>query len=139
MVTIQKLAVSIKDIGGEIVASEEPGGTIKKIRKDAGLTQEELGKLLGMRRETISRIENGSISPSFKSLRKFSKIIVCLKVVREFYAWREASPMEREVRLFRPNLMRMYLNLSGDEIRLIYSLGERSYLRSKKRALRVIK
>ncbi len=55
----------IKDIGGAVVSSENPNSEIKNVRTFLNIRQEDLGTLLGLRRETISRIENGSITPTF--------------------------------------------------------------------------
>jgi transcriptional regulator with XRE-family HTH domain len=41
---------------------EEIGKTIKKLRKDKGLTQAELAGKLGMSRSTISSIENNTVA-----------------------------------------------------------------------------
>ncbi len=39
---------------------------LKKFRKVAGLTQEELGKIVGVRRETILRLEKAQYNPSYE-------------------------------------------------------------------------
>lgn len=41
---------------------------LKKLRKDAGVTQEELAKVLGVGRTTISEYERGVIEPKRKTL-----------------------------------------------------------------------
>ncbi|GBE54667.1 DNA-binding transcriptional repressor PuuR [archaeon BMS3Bbin15] len=140
MVTAQRFKESVQEIGGEIVASEIPGRTIKELRESMGVTQEEIGKLLGLRRETISRIENGNISPSFTSLKNFSRSIAALRAIRELFAREDASLIKKEeFNLLRPNFLRIYLNLPGQDVKLLYNLGEKGYLRSKKRILKVIK
>ncbi len=140
MVTAQRFKESVQEIGGEIVASEVPGRTIKELRESMGVTQEEIGKLLGLRRETISRMENGNISPSFTSLKNFSRSIAALKAIRELFAREDASLIKKEeLNLLRPNFLRIYLNLPGQDVKLLYNLGEKGYLRSKKRILKVIK
>ncbi|HDL15022.1 MAG TPA: XRE family transcriptional regulator [Euryarchaeota archaeon] len=140
VVTAQRFKESVQEIGGEIVASEIPGRTIKELRESMGVTQEEIGKLLGLRRETISRIENGNISPSFTSLKNFSRSIAALRAIRELFAREDASLIKKEeFNLLRPNFLRIYLNLPGQDVKLLYNLGEKGYLRSKKRILKVIK
>ncbi|MCI7428538.1 MAG: helix-turn-helix transcriptional regulator [Methanobrevibacter sp.] len=42
---------------------------LKKLRKDAGITQEELAKVLNVGRTTISEYERGVIEPKIKTLR----------------------------------------------------------------------
>ncbi len=140
MVTAQRFEESVQEIGGKIVASEVPGRTIKELRESMGVTQEEIGKLLGLRRETISRMENGNISPSFTSLQNFSRSIAALRAIRELFAREDASLIKKEeLNLLRPNFLRIYLNLPGQDVKLLYNLGEKGYLRSKKRILKVIK
>lgn len=140
MVTAQRFKESVQEIGGEIVASEVPGRTIKELRESMGVTQEEIGKLLGLRRETISRMENGNISPSFTSLKNFSRSIAALRAIRELFAREDASLIKKEeLNLLRPNFLRIYLNLPDQDVKLLYNLGEKGYLRSKKRILKVIK
>lgn len=41
-------------------------------RKDAGLTQSELAKLIGSRQSVISEIEGGGQTPSFKMLERIA-------------------------------------------------------------------
>lgn len=50
---------------------------IKQKRKEAGLTQEALGKLIGVAGNTISYYENGSRKPDITKLPKLSKILNC--------------------------------------------------------------
>ncbi len=140
MVTIQGISRVVQEVAGEIVASDSPGEKIRELRESMGITQQEMGVLLGLRRETISRIENGNIKPSFTFLQKFSRSIAALKAIRELFAKEEAHIIRREdIELLRPNFMRILLNLSGGDVKLLYALGEKGYLRSKKRILKVIK
>lgn len=48
---------------------------VKKIRKDAHLTQEELAKCVGVRRETISQLESGKGNPSLLTVLKVAKVL----------------------------------------------------------------
>lgn len=48
---------------------------IRKARKVAGITQENLAKALGVNRATISKYENGSIDPSISQLRKIASVL----------------------------------------------------------------
>jgi len=49
------------------------GETIKKLRKDKKLTQEQLAKRVGITRQTLSKLENGDIHKV--SLQVFIKIL----------------------------------------------------------------
>ncbi|MGB9661248.1 MAG: helix-turn-helix domain-containing protein [Moorellaceae bacterium] len=46
---------------------------LRKLREQAGLTQEELAKLLGVERSTISRYESGNRDPSSEMLDRLAK------------------------------------------------------------------
>jgi transcriptional regulator with XRE-family HTH domain len=48
------------------------GKNIKNMRRKRGLTQEELGKLIGVEKSAISRWENGERKPSIDHLKKMS-------------------------------------------------------------------
>ncbi|WP_459202602.1 helix-turn-helix transcriptional regulator [Methanococcus sp. CF] len=48
---------------------------IKEYRAKYDMTQEELGKLVGVRRETISFLEKGKYNPSLKLAHSISKVL----------------------------------------------------------------
>ena len=48
---------------------------IHEYRKDKGLQQADLAKLVGVRRETISALENGKYNPSLKLAYDISKVL----------------------------------------------------------------
>ena len=48
---------------------------IKEYRAKYDMTQEELGKLVGVRRETISFLEKGKYNPSLKLAHSISKAL----------------------------------------------------------------
>ena len=48
------------------------GKVIKKLRKQAGLTQVELSKKSGVLQNHISRIETGDIQPTVKTIKKIA-------------------------------------------------------------------
>ncbi len=47
---------------------------IKEYRQRAGLKQEELGEIVGVRRETIVRLEKGLYNPSLKLAMDIAKV-----------------------------------------------------------------
>lgn len=51
------------------------GKSIKKIRKEKGLTQKELGKLCNMSEAQIGQYENGIRTPKFETLQKIAKAL----------------------------------------------------------------
>jgi transcriptional regulator with XRE-family HTH domain len=130
----------VEEIGGRVVASPEPGKYLKELREGAGVTQEELARLLGLRRESISRIENGTITPTLSYVRRFARVIAALKIVRELLAQEEASMLAgQRSASFSLRLLRLCLDFSAQELKQISELGVRGYQRTKKKALRRIK
>ena len=51
------------------------GYVLKTIRQTVGLTQEQLGELVGVRRETIMRLEAGKYNPSLKLAVDISRAV----------------------------------------------------------------
>lgn len=56
-------------------AEKELGKKIKELRIQMGYTQERLAELIEIDAKNLSKIENGAHSPSFKTLKKLSKIL----------------------------------------------------------------
>lgn len=55
--------------------SKEIGATIKRLRKEAGLTLEELGKRINVSRATAQRYESGGISAiPYENIEKMAKV-----------------------------------------------------------------
>lgn len=50
------------------------GKCIKQMRKDKNLSQEEIGKIVGFARNTISQYENEVLQPDFETIEKIAKI-----------------------------------------------------------------
>lgn len=124
----------VTEIGGKIISSSNQREDIRKTRVTFGITQKEMGELVGVRRETISRIENGSISPTAEFIRKFARIIALARVVRDMQAMREVQG----VGSLSPNLLRGYFDISAQEFELISKIGIRSYQKSRAKILKKI-
>ncbi len=71
-----------REIAGEITLSQEPGDVIKEYRTRYGMSQEELGYIMDLRRESISRIENGSVTPTFDFVRGFIMTVAIIEAIR---------------------------------------------------------
>lgn len=54
---------------------ENVGAMLRRIRKEAGYTQERLGEALGYGHAYISRIESGRLRPSWWFLTKFADLL----------------------------------------------------------------
>lgn len=126
----------VKDIGGAVVSSENPNSEIKNVRTFLNIRQEDLGTLLGLRRETISRIENGSISPTFAFVRKFSELMALTKVIRDLEALSEIKMLGSGVDLSNLKLLLFRLNVSADDLVLISKLSEKGYQKTRAKILK---
>jgi HTH-type transcriptional regulator / antitoxin HipB len=51
------------------------GERLKQIRKEKNLTQEELGKLIGVQKAQISKLENGASSATVSTITKVFKAL----------------------------------------------------------------
>lgn len=51
------------------------GSNLARLRKERGLTQQELAEQLGMNKQTISNIEKGKSYPTFRNLEKISQTL----------------------------------------------------------------
>lgn len=126
----------IKDIGGAVVSSENPNQKIKNIRHSMNMRQEDLGILLGLRRETISRIENGSISPTFAFVRKFTEIMALTKLIRDLEALSEIQMREGDRDMSNLKLLLFRLKVSPGDLELISKLSEKGYQKSRAKILK---
>lgn len=72
---------------------EQVGALIRHHRDRAGLTQADLAEKAGIASETVSRIERGSLAPSFETLADFA---TALGVdVRDFFEIADQAVRER--------------------------------------------
>lgn len=58
-------------------ALKELGQMLAKRRRERGLTQVEVAEYMGIEKETVSRIENGAISPTLQRLRQLAAVLGC--------------------------------------------------------------
>ncbi len=129
----------VQEIGGRLVSSEKPRGDIRRTRLALGVTQEELGRLMKLRRETISRIETGSISPTFAFVKKFSRTMAVARIIRDLLALEEVSVLDGRSFSISPALLRVYFNVPMDNLRLISDIEIRGYQKSKAKIIKEIK
>jgi transcriptional regulator with XRE-family HTH domain len=55
----------------------EPGNRLRFMRKQAGLTQQQLAELTGVSQPAISQLENGTLEMSFSWARTFARVLKC--------------------------------------------------------------
>lgn len=51
---------------------------IQRLRKERKITQDELGKMCGVSRQTIISLENGKYNPSINLAYKIAKVFDCI-------------------------------------------------------------
>ena len=71
-----------KDVAVAIVLGQDTGEVICEYRKRYGMSQEDFGELMGLRRESISRIETGSVTPTFDFAKKFINAMALIEEIR---------------------------------------------------------
>jgi len=126
----------IKEFGGTIVSSPNPNLKIKNVRTSLSIRQVDMGTLLGLRRETVCRIENGSISPTFGFVRKFSELMALTKVIRDLEALSEIKIDGGNIDLSNLKLLLLRLNVSPDDLSLLTKLSEKGYQKSRAKILK---
>ncbi|VVB89867.1 Helix-turn-helix [uncultured archaeon] len=94
--TPEWLASFEKDIAGELILSRNPGGVIREYRTRYNMSQIELGELMELRRESISRLENGSVTPTFDFVKSFIMSVALIEAIRV----ERAQNKEIDVHLF---------------------------------------
>ncbi|MCF8225311.1 MAG: helix-turn-helix domain-containing protein [Bacteroidales bacterium] len=67
---IGKVGTSKRDIFEDELRLDILGQTIKKIREEKHLTQEQLGELVGVKKAQISKIENNFTDARFETILK---------------------------------------------------------------------
>ncbi len=70
------------------------GKAIARQRKQSNLTQAEVADRLGLSKESISRMETGSISPTLSRMFQFCELFDCR--IGEFF-WITESDVEKQV------------------------------------------
>lgn len=71
-----------KEVASEIVLNQDTGEVIHEYRVRYGMSQEQLGALMNLRRESISRIENGSVTPTLGFIKKFISAVSLIEAIR---------------------------------------------------------
>jgi len=66
---------------------------LKEYRAKLGVNQQDMGKLVGVSRQTISQIERGDYSPSVMLALKIAK--VCNVTVEDIFEYEEDVPDEK--------------------------------------------
>lgn len=107
---------------------------MQTLRERYGLTQEQLAQLLGLRRESLSRIEGGKVALTLPILQRFTRLVTLARGVREHLAWAESRgniPDERHLAVIA-----QALHVEKDAAEEVVLLSTMAYDRKRREALR---
>jgi DNA-binding XRE family transcriptional regulator len=137
-ITLVYLPSNLRDfhveLAGRLVIADAPGREVKSLRERYGFTQDALAPLLGMRRESLSRIESGHVNPSLSFVQRFTRIITLSKGVREHLAYVEArdNPVDEGFL----GMLAVSLRLDKETADEVILTSELSYAAKRRQALR---
>ncbi len=119
-------------VAGEVVNSPERGPCIQAFRNKNHLTQEELSRIMRLRRESISRIEHGRVTPTIEFIHRFSGIMALMEAVKAYRSHSQSIEY--------PYFSRIGLELGVpvDSIAPIIDLALQSYELKRKKAIRAL-
>jgi predicted transcriptional regulator len=117
-------------IAGELVNSPDRGSRIQAYRNKNHLTQDELSHIMRLRRESISRIEHGRVTPTMAFVHAFSGVMALMEAVKAYRSQNKGVEY--------PYFSRIGLELGvpADSIATIIDLALQSYEQKRKKAIR---
>ncbi len=121
-----------KIVAGEIVNSQDRGTIIQMHRGKMDLTQEELSRIMRLRRETISRIEHGKVTPTLAFIHTFSGIATLMEAVRSYRSMNRAVEYLYFIRIGAE------LGVPRDYVVSIVDTAVKNYDRKRKKAIRYL-
>lgn len=107
---------------------------MQALRERHGFTQEQLAELLGLRRESLSRIEGGKVALTLPILQRFTRLVTLSRGVREHLAWAESRgniPDERHL-----DVIAQALHVEKEAADEVVLLATMAYDRKRRDALR---
>jgi DNA-binding XRE family transcriptional regulator len=113
---------------------DEPGAEVKQLREKHGFTQDFLAPLVGLRRESLSRIESNAVGLSLPFVQRFVRVMTLARGVREHLAYAEArgnAPDERHL-----DMLAMVLRIEPEAKEEIVLASMVSYERKRSETLR---
>lgn len=117
-------------IAGDLVNSTTRGSLIQSYRMKNNLTQEELSQIMRLRRETISRIENGRVTPTLPFIHVFSGVMALMEAVKSYRS------LNKNVEYPYFSRIGIELGVPHDRIVPIIDLALQSYEQKRKKAIR---
>jgi transcriptional regulator with XRE-family HTH domain len=122
-----------KEIAGAILLTQDTGDVICEYRKRYGMSQQEFGELMGLRRESISRIENGSVTPTFDFARKFINAAALIEAIRVQRA------QHKEINVYFLENLAKELGFNREELTFMLKVAVESYDKKLKKIQKSLK
>ncbi len=123
----------IRELSLKIFLSKNIGLELKNIRRQLGLTQKDVAEFMNLRRETISRIENGGINPTFDYIKRFVIFIALVKIFRDISALEEMGVY------LSPNVLRVSFNISIADLEKASELGMKTYQKHREKTIKKVR
>ena len=117
-------------IAGDIVNAPDRGPRIQAYRNKSHLTQEELSHIMRLRRESISRIEHGRVTPTIAFIHVFAGVVALIEAVKAYRSQNMSVEYPYFVRIGAE------LGIPSDSIAPIVDTALQNYERKRKRAIR---
>jgi len=121
-----------KVVSGEIVNSEDRGAVIQAYRNAMDLTQEELSHIMRLRRETISRIEHGKVTPTLTFIHTFSGVATLMEAVKSYRSMNRAVEYLYFIRIGAE------LGVPNDYVLSIVDTALKNYENKRRKAIRFL-
>ena len=117
-------------IAGDIVNAPDRGPRIQAYRSKNRLTQDELSHIMRLRRESISRIEHGRVTPTIAFIHKFAGVMALMEAVKAYRS------QDKSVEYPYFSRIGIELGVPPDSIASIIDLALQSYEQKRKRVIR---
>ncbi|MDX1611067.1 MAG: helix-turn-helix transcriptional regulator [Candidatus Thermoplasmatota archaeon] len=88
---IEDLRAAAAEVAGDVVLDTAPGTAMRRWRTRYGFTQTWLSEHLGVRRESLSRIESGHSKPTLDVVAQFARVMALTGSVRAYAARMEKN------------------------------------------------
>ena len=121
-----------KAISGEIVNAPDRGTIIQDYRGKMDLTQEDLSHIMRLRRETISRIEHGKVTPTLTFIHTFSGIVTLMEAVKSYRSMNRAIEHLYFIRIGAE------LGVPHDNVTSIVDAALKNYEKKRRKAIRFL-
>jgi len=110
-----------REAAGEVILAQNSGDVIREYRKRYGMSQEQLGELMDLRRESILRIENGNVTPTFDFVKTFIKAMALIEATRVERA------QHKEIDLYLLENIAKDLDFNREKLPFIIKVAVESY------------